>query len=142
MTKIEFDDIFNAGEEKKVGVVFDAAGNPAVGFVVVGRNSEQYIAAEKSARIKHIKMQWGGKNKIDVSTDDGAAKFDEVNQASELIKLTNCVVGWFGFTKNGADMPFDKSKLPDIFKARPAWADKVSQAIVDDADFLKVSQTT
>lgn len=142
MTKIEFDDIFNAGEEKKVGVVFDTAGNPAVGFVVVGRNSEQYIAAEKSARIKHIKMQWGGKNKIDVSTDDGAAKFDEVNQASELIKLTNCVVGWFGFTKNSGDMLFDRSKLPDIFKARPAWADKVAQAIADDADFLKVSQTT
>lgn len=137
MEKIEFADIFIADQTKKVGVVLDADDNPIVGFVVVGRSSEQYIAAEKAARIRHIKMQWGGKNKIDFATDDGAVKLDEVNRACELAKLSNCVIDWFGFTKNGVDMPFDKSKLPDIFKARPSWADKVLQAIVDDADFLK-----
>lgn len=122
----------------KVPVVFDADGNPVSGFVIVGKNSPQYQVVDKKVRVDNVMRSSNRKTAIDSSTEAGAEtliRTVDLNQRATALAIT---VGWYGFTMNGAETPFDQDTVAKMFDRFPTWQTKVLTALEVDANFLKV----
>lgn len=121
-----------------VALVEDIDGNPVVGFKIVGKNSPEYQGAYNKVRVENIKRASKRKTQIDTSTDAGAsAVADTVDNNERTIALA-VVVGWFGFNLEGAPMEFNKSYVEKLLVKFPTWQAKVSAALENDANFMKV----
>jgi hypothetical protein len=125
-----------------VDVLFDEDGNPAAGFVIVGKNSPEYQAESHAVRADGYKRSAVRKTAIDAKTDAGASKLVEAIDSNATRLALSVVTGWYGFTSAGAPVPFDKGLVLAAFKKFPTWEDKVNAALEVDANFLKVSSAT
>lgn len=139
----DIDSIPSGGElTQKVGVAFDDEGNPTAGFVIVGKDSEQFFGAEQRVRIANIKRQSTKATRLDASTDGGAAKVDKLVYDNDTEKAIAVVVDWFGFTDKGAPAEFSPARVRKMFTDRPTWREKVLVALENETAFLPNSPAT
>lgn len=140
MSGFSLDDL-DAADERitfDVAVKEDLDGNPICGFKIVGKNSPEAITASNAIRIANIKRASKRSKQIDSATDEGAAAISrtvELNDRSLAMAIT---VDWFGFTLEGAPMPFDRSRVEKLFDKYPTWQTKVLNALEVDSNFTKV----
>lgn len=126
----------------KVGVIFDADGEPVAGFNIVSRNSEQYRKVDKALNVVNRKAAAARTKDIDQKTDAGAARVIDVVAEQSIARCVAVTVGWFGWTKNGVERPFDAAAMPTILKQKPTWVEKIQFAMFEDANFLPSSPAT
>lgn len=124
---------------QKVAVLFDDEGEPLVGFIIVNKDSPQYVKRTHELRAAGIKFQAVKARKLDSKTDEGAAKLDNLIQTTDLEIAIAVVVDWFGFTKAGAPAPFDAAKVRAGLVAHSTWREKITQALENEAGFLPFS---
>lgn len=122
----------------KVDVIFDADGNPVSGFTIVGKNSPQFLAAEKKVRIENVMRSANRKSAIDGSTEAGAETLIRTVDMNQKATALAVVTGWYGFTMNGAETAFDPDTLAKMFDKYPTWQTKVLMALEVESNFLKV----
>jgi hypothetical protein len=120
----------------KVGVIFDADGEPVSGFHIVGRNSEQHRKVDKALNIVNRKAAAARTRTIDQKTDAGAEKVISLVDDQNIARCAAVTVGWFGWTKNGVERAFDASAMPVILKQKPTWVEKIQIALLEDGNFL------
>lgn len=120
----------------KVGVIFDMDGEATAGFHIVGRNSDQHRKVDKALRIVNQKAAAARSKAIDQKTDAGADKVLTVVDDQNIARCAAVTVGWFGWTKNGVERPFDPAAMPVILKQKPTWVEKIQMALFEDANFL------
>lgn len=125
-----------------VGIAFDDDGTATTGFIIVGKDSTQFIKAQQKIRAENYKRYEVKATRIDGTTDEGAMKTIEVGDKNITATAVAVTIGWFGFTENGAPAEFSSEKVLRIFNARPSWCDKVTNALVDESNFLPRSLTT
>ena len=121
-----------------VPVIFDADGEAVAGLTIVGKNSEQYRVANNAVRAEGYKKSAKRKTAIDASTDEGADQLVHVIDDNQKRLALAVAVDWYGFTSNGAAVPFDKALIATAFEKYPTWQDRVTAALENDANFLKV----
>lgn len=122
----------------KVSVIDNEDGDAVSGFIIVGKNSTEYQAEDNLIRKENIKRSAKRKTQIDASTDDGATTLVNLMEANAKRLALAVVVDWFGFNKDGKAVPFDKTIVSRMFTAYPQWQDKVSAALENDKNFMKV----
>jgi hypothetical protein len=115
----------------------DIDGQPgdAVGFRVLGPGSAEYLAAERSIQIMNVKEAALRKTAVDLTTDEGAALVADGGAKRRQVMIDHCVVGWFGFVKEGQPAEFDRAALGRLLKARPMWATRLMAEIENEANF-------
>jgi hypothetical protein len=139
---IDISQLADAGDlTQRVGVVFNDEGEPTVGFVIVGKDSQQYREAAERLRVAGVKRNAIKGTRIDTKTEEGALAFDRLVQKNEVELAVAVVVGWFGFTSGGQPAPFSVEAVRTAFKARPTWRERVSGAVENEAGFLPPSPT-
>ena len=131
-----------AETRQKVAFALDEDGEPKLGFIIVNKDSEQYIKRTHELRSAGIKYQAVKSRKLDSKTDEGAAKLDLLIQSTDLEIAIAVVVDWFGFTKGGAPAPFDPAKVRAGLVAHPTWREKITQALENEINFLPFSTTS
>lgn len=149
-TSYDLDDILADADKPitfKVGVIFDADGEPVSGFHIVGRNSDLYRKVDKALRIVNQKAAASRSKAIDQKTDAGAEKVVNVIEDQNVARAAAVVVGWFGWDKKGDDgkpveRPFDAKLVPTILAQKPTWVEKIQFALFEDNNFLPVSPST
>lgn len=126
----------------KVPVMFDEDGEPTAGFIIVGKNSSEYRDENHALRAEGYKKSAKRKTAIDASTDAGADQLVSLIDGNQKRLALAVVVGWYGFTSAGAEVPFDKDLASAALDKYPTLQDRVSAALENDANFLKVSLLT
>jgi hypothetical protein len=121
----------------KVSVIDDADGNSVSGLIIVGKNSPEFINATSQIRIDNIKRSAKRKQQLDTSTDEGAAVLARTVDRNDRTTAMSVVIGWYGFLKGGAEVPFDKALLEKMFAKYPQWQVKVLTALEAEANFMK-----
>ena len=121
-----------------VPVIFDADSEPVAGIKIVGKNSDEYRAAHHAMRAEGYKKSAKRKTAIDASTDEGADQLVHVIDDNQKRLAVAVAVDWYGFTSNGAPAAFDKDMIAAAFDKYPTWQDRVTAALENDANFLKV----
>ncbi len=121
-----------------VAVIEDLDGEPKTGFIIVGKNSEEYQLASAAMRQAGIKRSAKRSQAVDTSTDEGAALVNKTVTDNERILALAVVKDWFGFTLEGAPMQFDKLMVEKLFTKFPTWQAKVNLALDNDKNFMKV----
>ena len=121
-----------------VPVIFDADGEAVAGIRIVGKNSDEYRKESHAVRAEGYRKSSKRKTAIDASTEEGAAQLvDTIDDNQKRLALA-VAVDWYGFTSNGAPVAFDKSLIAAAFDKYPTWQDRVTTALENDANFLKV----
>lgn len=120
----------------RVPVMLDDDGEGIVGFVIVSKDTPQYIAVAQRLRVSGIKRQAVKGERIDTGTDAGALQFDNMVRDNETELAASVVVDWFGFTNGGAPAAFDPAMVRNALAARPSWRNKVMIALEVEANFL------
>lgn len=120
-----------------VSVIDDVDGNSVSGFVIVGKNSNEYQSAVRAIRIENIKRAAKRKTQIDSSTDEGAAFIARTVDQSDRTTALAVTVGWYGMNSGGKPMAFDKMVVERMFQRYPTWQQKVLAALEEDANFIK-----
>ena len=121
-----------------VPVIFDADGEPVAGIKIVGKNSDEYRKESHAVRAEGYKKSAKRKTAIDASTDAGADQLVNTIDGNQKRLVLAVAVDWYGFTSNGAPVPFDKDLVAAAFEKYPTWQDRVAAALENDANFLKV----
>lgn len=121
----------------RVAVVTNADGDDECGFIVVGKNSQQYQDAQHQIRVEGLKRSAKRKTQIDSSTDQGAATLAKTIERNEITLAKAVVVGWFGFKSGGKEVPFDPAMLDKMFSVKPTWKDKINAHVENEANFSK-----
>lgn len=121
-----------------VPVIFDADGEPVAGIRIVGKNSDEYRKENHALRAEGYKKSAKRKTAIDASTDEGADQLVHVIDDNQKRLAVAVAVDWYGFTSNGAPVAFDKGLIATAFDKYPTWQERVTAALENDANFLKV----
>ena len=121
----------------KVSVIDDDDGNAVSGFMIVGKNSEQYQTITNDIRVRNIKRAAKRKGQLDASTDAGAEMIARTVAQQDRETALGVVIGWFGFHKDGQPMKFDKALVAKMFDKYPQWQTKVLSELENDANFIK-----
>jgi hypothetical protein len=121
----------------RVIVVTNADGDDECGFIVVGKNSQQYQDAQHQIRVEGLKRSSKRKTQIDTSTDQGAATLAKTIERNEITLAKAVVVGWFGFKSGGKEAPFNSAMLDKMFAVKPTWKDKINAQVENEANFSK-----
>lgn len=124
-------------QTSRVAVVVNADGEDECGFIVVGKNSEQYQTAQHQIRVEGLKRSAKRKTQIDSSTDQGAAALAKTIERNETTLAKAVVVGWFGFKSGGKEAGFNPAMLDKMFAAKPTWKDKINAHVENEANFTK-----
>lgn len=137
-------DLTNIEDSRSVTFNCDVAlntdGGVAVGFTIVGNNSEQFAQADREVRAFNVKantLRVKNKKPLDAATDEGAMDVAIATEAHRAIYLKHCVVGWYGFTENGEAALFTPEAAARVLTARPAWAERLAMAIETEGNFVK-----
>ena len=123
-------------DRQKVPLAYDDDNEPLLGFIIVSKESSQYIQRTHELRSAGIKFQAVKARRIDSKTDEGAAQLDKLIQTTDLEIAIAVVVDWFGFTKGGEPAPFDSAKVRVGLIAHPTWREKITAALENEAGFL------
>ena len=121
-----------------VPVIFDADGEPVAGIRIVGKNSDEYRKENHALRAEGYKKSAKRKTAIDASTDEGADQLVHVIDDNQKRLALAVAVDWYGFTGNGTPVAFDKALIATAFDKYPTWQERVTAALENDANFLKV----
>jgi hypothetical protein len=122
----------------KVVVVSDIDGNEKCGFFIVSKNSQDYQDASRQVRVNGLKRSAKRNSALDTTTDEGAGAVARMIELNEITLATSVVKDWFGFDNKGVAAPFDKSTVAKIFVKMPTWREKVSAALENEINFLKI----
>lgn len=117
-----------------------------IGFTVLGSNSAEYEGVLREIEILNVKELGELRKKGDGEIDAKAPEFDTATDVGATRAVDNgarhrhmiamaCVVDWFGWRDNGADLPFSREKLAVLLKARPQYARRIVAAVEGDANF-------
>jgi hypothetical protein len=120
-----------------VAVITDVDGNDKSGFYISSKNSEEYQAATHRVRVDSLKRSAKRKAAVDTTTEEGATAIARVIEGNEMTLACAAVKGWFGFTSNGAEVPFSKTTLVKMLTRYPTWKDKITIALENEANFTK-----
>jgi hypothetical protein len=122
----------------KVDLTFDADGEPVAGFIIVNKGSQQYRDESHAIRAEGYKKSAKRTTAIDTKTDEGASQLVDIIDGNQARLAVAVVVGWYGFTSAGIPVEFDKRLVEAAYTKFPTWQDKVTAALENDANFLKV----
>lgn len=139
---MELDQVQEEPSTQRVAVSWDEDGEPTDGFIIVGKDSEEYQRVIAAQRQKAIRRQAVKRTRYDLKTEEGAEQLDSTLRQNEFEVAAAVVVGWFGFTVNGQPAPFVRERVTQILAVKPSWKDRILQALEDEAAFLKQSQKT
>lgn len=121
-----------------VPVVFNNDGEAVAGFKVVGKNSAEFRSELRRQEVTAIKRAAiRGGNQVDGKTDEGATTLQDRYDENQLSFTVACVVGLYGFSKDGATLLRTPAAVRDLFAKRPTWREKVAAAIEVEANFTK-----
>lgn len=120
----------------KCGVIFDEEGNPTAGFIMVGKNSPQYINEQNAIRVENLQRSAARKKDIDATKAEGAQVIIDKVEGNELRTACSVITGWFGFGQGGQEAEFDKDVVKQILEAAPQWKDKVLADLQGEANFM------
>lgn len=121
---------------KKVDLVYDDEGNATAGFIIVGKDSPEYRNESHAIRTEGTKRSAVLKKQIDTKTDAGAGQLiDLVDNNTQRLAVA-VVVGWYGYTNNGVEVPLDKALVKAAYDKFSTWEVKVMAALEVDSDFL------
>ncbi|NHZ94551.1 hypothetical protein [Massilia sp. CCM 8734] len=123
----------------KVPVLFDDDGEPTHGFIIVGKNSDEHREEWAKIRAEGRQRSANRRTAIDESKIEGAEKVVGLIDDNNKRLAIAVTVGWYGFTSAGAPAPFNKALAKAAFDKYPTWQDRVSYAMDEDANFLKLS---
>lgn len=138
---IDFDSILAGADKRvtvKVPVLFDEDGEPKSGFLIVGKNSPEYLQITHALRVEGVKKSAKKKTAMDTSTDEGADQFINLVEGNEKKIALAISVETFGFTSAGQDIQLSAAQKSAAFEKFPTWQATVLAALDKDADFLKV----
>jgi hypothetical protein len=121
----------------RVPVVTNEDGEDVSGFIIVSKDSKQYQEVQAQLRIEGLQKSAKRKSAIDASTDDGARALSRLIAANESRLALSVVIGWFGFTNQGVEVPFDLGTVAKMFEKKPTWQNKVTQALEVESNFTK-----
>lgn len=121
-----------------VPVIFDADGEAVAGIRIVGKNSDEYRKENHALRAEGYKKSAKRKTAIDASTDEGADQLVTVIDDNQKRLAVAVAVDWYGFTSNSTPVEFDKALIATAFDKYPTWQERVTAALENDANFLKV----
>lgn len=114
------------------------------GFRIVGTASDEYAAAARRIELLNVKeaaarskADEGKASELDMTTDDGASQVVDSTDTRRMIIIEACVVGWFGMRRGAAEAEFTVDGLRRLLTLRPLWVRKISDAIENDANFMK-----
>jgi hypothetical protein len=122
----------------RVTVREDEDGNPISGFIIVGKNSNEYQTITNSLRQANIQRSSKRSSQIDGSTEEGAAVISKTVVSNEFATAMAVTVGWFGFNAEGAPADFDKVVTEKLLTKFPQWRVRISLALEQDKNFMKV----
>ncbi|QHJ00119.1 hypothetical protein GT347_20325 [Xylophilus rhododendri] len=120
----------------RVPFLQSALGEPKVGFIIVGKDSPQFIECEKRMRIESVKRRALAGKLIDTRTDEGAAELVGISIENEIRLAAAVTVGWFGFTDQSTEAPFDPALARKALEKRAAWRTAIMQALENESNFL------
>lgn len=121
----------------RVSVIDYANGEPKSGFVIVGKNSEEYRKAAHHIRVEGLMRASKRKSLLDTSSTEGAESMAEAIEINDIRQATAVVVDWFGFANNGVVAPYDAAVVKRMLVKFPTWRQKVLDALENDANFIK-----
>lgn len=122
----------------RVDLTFTPDGDPLAGLIIVGKGSNEYRAESHAIRAEGYKKSARRSTAIDTKTDEGASQLVDIIDGNQKRLTLAVVVGWYGFTNGGEPAEFDKRLVDAAFDKFPTWQEKVSAALENDANFLKV----
>ncbi len=134
----ELDTVDYGSITHRVAVREDSEGNPISGFIIVGKNSPQYLTVTGNVRTANIQRSAKRGRAIETATKEGAALVSKTVVANDKAIALAVVVDWFGMTKGGKPMEFSKEAVLRAFQKLPTWQNKVLAALEVDANFTKV----
>lgn len=120
-----------------VDLILDANGDPKSGFVIVGKNSDEYKAAAKRIRVEGLQRSAQRKGPLDTSKAEGAEALASAIEANDITQASAVVCGWFGFADKGVVAEFNAKTARAMLVKFPTWRQKVLEALEDDANFIK-----
>jgi len=138
---MELDQVQEEPNTQRVAVAWDEEGEPTDGFIIVGKDSDEYQKTLGGQRQKAIRRQAVKRTRFDLKTEEGAEQLDATLRQNEYEIAAAVVVGWYGFTVNGQPAPFVKERVTQILAVKPSWKDRILAALEDEAAFLKPSQS-
>lgn len=100
-------------------------GSPDAVLLVVGPDADVAKAEAARQRREGVKRRNAADGKLDLTTDEGAGKMDDAVQDNLLNTACAAVVGWEGFTQDGAAVPFDPAAVRQLLTLRGEWRDSV-----------------
>ena len=115
----------------RVPVIEDDDGNPRSGFIIVGKNSNEFRDACNSIHIANIQLALQRRRQVDNSTDKGTGATPlsiTKNECASVIALA-VVKDWFGWNNGGKPMDFDKAFVEKMFDKYPQWQVKINNAL-------------
>ena len=121
-----------------VPVLFNQDGDPIAGIRIVGKNSPEYRAEHHATRANGYQRSAKKSTAIDATTDEGADQLVSTIDSNQKRIALAVAVDWYGFTSGGAEAPLDRAVLAAAFEKYPTWVDRVTVALENDANFLKV----
>lgn len=99
-------------------------GTTPVTITVVGTYSKRYRRLAEANRDKMLKQR---------RTQLDGEQLDE----QSLETVAGCILGWDGFTADGAPFPFTKANAVTLLKAAPWMREQVEAAMNDHAAFFR-----
>jgi hypothetical protein len=138
---MELDQVQEEPGTQRVAIAWDEDGEPTDGFIIVGKDSDEYQRTISGQRQKAIRRQAVKRTRFDLKSEEGAEQLDATLRQNEFEVAAAVVVGWFGFTVNGQAAPFVRERVTQILAVKPSWKDRILAALEDEAAFLKGSPT-
>lgn len=121
----------------RVTLIADADGEPVSGLIIVNKDSDEYQGENAKLRTEGLQRSAKRQTQIDAKTEEGAVALNSLITGNETRLALSVVVGWFGFSSNGEDAPFNKATVAKMFAMKPTWQAKTLAALEADANFTK-----
>ena len=116
---------------------YDANGATIAAITIVGKNSQQYQAAErKLSRVALNKSAVRGRP-LDLKRDADANEFLDQRESTNIALAVAATTGWFGLTNAGTEYVFSPENARALYTKNVVVRDKVLAAVEDAANFLK-----
>lgn len=119
--------------------ITDEDGNAVSGVVMVGKNSPQYVQVIKEQRVDNIMRAGKRKQAVDTATEAGATVVANTVARNDRATALAVCVGFFGFHRAGAPVPFTKETLTKMFDKCPQWQTKVLIDLEAEGNFTPAS---
>lgn len=132
---MELKDLHAKQDPIDVPLIFNDDGMATDGFKVLGADSPQYQEVDRAWKVRGVKKAVRRGGRALEATDEGAKELlGQLAKREDEILIT-CIVGIYGFTKEGKPAELSEETIDEIFTARPTWRAKVLAKIESEAVF-------